>query len=153
ERASLERRIKELEAAKAEIEQQVKWLTAMLAQETESRKRAEQQANDSGQQRVDLEAELAKNKEAQATLQQELEALQKQLQAQETSWAEQVRLETRINESLAAKAALQQQLDRLRETLAEQSKRLETVQQEAAETGKQRSELEARLAESKQAQA
>ena len=99
EQARLEERIKELQAAKADVEQQVQKLTESFAHETKRREGAQQQAETIEQRRSELEAELAKNREAQAQLRQQLEQAQKQLEAvQQSSGTEQSKLAARVHE-------------------------------------------------------
>src|SRR5262249_28460048 len=134
--------------------QQVKRLTEALTEEAKLRKGAEQQAGELGLRHSDLEAELAKNKQAHAQLRQELEASQKHLHAhQESSRTEQTRLEGQAQELQAAKLEVERQVTRLMERLAAESWRREGAEQQAGELGLRRSALEAELANNKQAQA
>src|SRR5207253_1820066 len=105
---------------------------------------ADQPAGEIGQRRSELEAELAKDKPAQAML--GVEPSQKELPAQESP-----RLEA--HELQAAQAEVMQRVKRLTETLAEETKRREGAERQAGEIGQYRSKLEAELAENKQAQA
>src|SRR5207247_5575966 len=99
ERTRFEERLRELQAAKAEVERLVKDLTETLANEMNRRETAEQQAGEIGKQTSKLETELAENKQAQVKLRHELEKAQKQQQAQQqSSGAEQARTEARIKE-------------------------------------------------------
>src|SRR5262249_49085283 len=118
EQSGLETRIRELQAAKTEVEQQVARLTSALADGTRRRESGEQQANEIGKRRSELEAEVATGKQAQTELAQELQALQKQLQAQqEASRVEQARLEASGQDLQSAKFKVEQELQRLNESL------------------------------------
>jgi chromosome segregation ATPase len=154
EQTRLEARIRELQAAKAEVEQQVNRLTETLAEEARHREEAEQRASDIGLQRGELEAELAKNKQAQTQLLYAFEALQKQLhEHQENSRVEQARLDARTKELQAAKAEVEQEVRRLTERVAAETWRREGAEQQAGEIGLRCSELHAELARNNQAQA
>jgi len=66
-----------LQAAQAELEQQVKRMAETLAEETRRRQGAELQAGEIGKRRIELEAELANNQQVASTLRQELECIAK----------------------------------------------------------------------------
>jgi len=68
-----------LQEAQAALEKEVASLTDKLATEAKCREGAEQQASDIGQERRQLEAQLAANNQTQAQLRHELEQSQKQL--------------------------------------------------------------------------
>jgi chromosome segregation ATPase len=154
EQARLEARSQELQAAHADVLQQAQGLTETLAGETRRRESVERQTSEISQHRAELETALAENKQAQARLQHDLEVSQTQLQAQRaTSRSEQTRLEARANELEAAQADLWQQVKRLTETLGAETTRREDAERQTSEIGQRRSELEAELAQNKQAQA
>jgi len=73
-----EARVQRLQAAQAEVEQQLQGLSLNLSEETRRRERAEQQASEIDQRRNELEAHLEQ-------LRQELETSRNRLQAQEES--------------------------------------------------------------------
>src|SRR5258708_30853439 len=82
-----------------------KRLTETLAEETTHRKVAEQQAGEISQRRSELEAELAKNKQAEALLRQRVEALQKPLRAKpESIPSSPTRMKARTQEFQATQA-------------------------------------------------
>ena len=96
EQARLEGQIKELQAANAAMEQEVKRLTETLAEEAKRRETAELRAGDIGKERTKLDGELARIKQAQAELRRELEKTQEERRMQqESSGAGQTRLEDR----------------------------------------------------------
>jgi chromosome segregation ATPase len=142
-----------LQSAQSALEQQVTRLTEALAHETRRREGAEQQTVEIRQRRCELEADLTRDRQAQAQLRQELETSRNQLQAQQVSAAaEQTRLETRIRELQTTIAEVEQQARRLAQTLAEETTRREGAEQQAGQISQRRNELEAQLAESKQSQ-
>ena len=80
-------------------------------------------------------------------LRRELDAAQKQSQAQqESSEAEQSRLQARTQELQTAQAEVEQQVKRLTESLAQETKRRQSAEQQAVELGQLRSDLDAKLA-------
>src|SRR5436190_5901268 len=116
------------------------------------REEAEKQAGAIGGRRSELEAELAKSKQAHEQLRRELEEAGKRLQAQhEASTAERAALEARIEELGAVKVEAEKQLHGLTESLANEAKRREEAEKQAGALGGRRGELEAELAKSKQA--
>lgn len=141
-RAAIKRQVDEhaqcrgqLEAALAENEQ------------TEKALQREVEASESAKRWGELEAELAENKGAQAHLRQELEEAQKQLKAQwqPSSGDHRSTLEARTKELQAAHAEVEQQVQRAKEALAEETRRREGAEQQAAVIGQRRAELEGEL--------
>ena len=173
--SKLEARKQELQAAHTELEQQVKKLEEALAAETKRREairlraaehalcrgeleaalaeneftekalQREMIASDNARRRGELEAELAENKQAQAKLQQDLGEAQKQLRAQREQSPAKAKLEARAQELEAAQAAVEQEARRLTESLAEEKRRREGAENQAAEIGRRRGELEAEI--------
>src|SRR5262249_50296176 len=104
-----------------------------------------------GQGRSELEAELAKNKQAQASLRHQLEGVQKQLQELEKNYvAERSRLETRTRELQAARSEGGQEVESRSKELCQETKRRELVEKMAVDAIKRRRELEAELAKRQQ---
>jgi len=117
----------QLQATKAEVEQQVKGLAEKLAEETRRREGVEQQAGEIGQRRSDLEAELAR-------LRQELETSQTQLRArQESSVAEHKPDSTPGSTNCTGEGRGGAAGQRLTETLAQETRRREGAEQQAVE--------------------
>src|SRR5262249_40310208 len=146
DQSKLEARIAELQAAHTAVGQKVAALTEALARETRLREDAEHHANEIGKHRAELETELAQNKATQAELREQLETSQKQLQSQQqSSGAEQSKLEARIKELDAAQTALEQKVVSLTESLGEETKRKQGVEQQASDLAKHRTEMETQL--------
>src|SRR5205807_3223776 len=111
------------------------------------RESAERQAGEIGNCRNELEAQLKQ-------LRQELGTSQKQqLSQQQNSSEEQTRLETRIKELYGAKIEAELEVKRLTEALANETRRRESAESRADQTGQHRGDLESELAKYKQAQA
>ncbi len=147
EPSPLETRAQELQSAHAEVFGRVKRLTDSLAEESKRREAAEQQADEVGQSRRDLEAQLAQ-------LRRELEAAHRDLQVQQDrSRAEQAKLEANWKELQAAEGAVAIRVQRLTEKLAEESKRREAAEQQAVEVDQRREQLEVQLTENQQTEA
>ena len=97
--SQFEARIRGLQSAQAAMEQQVRQLTTALTAETARREGVVQEAREIGQRRSELEAELAKHKQAQAELRHELEESQNQFESQRQNYlAEHSKLEARTQE-------------------------------------------------------
>ena len=179
EKSRLEGRTEELLAEQSVLEQKLRNLNEALAFETkrrgaiekmavESFKRcrelegqlAKQQAGEktlqgqlehpeNAKRRGELEAELARNKEVQAKLCEQLRKAQKQLQAQAEN-GQPPRLDVQLPELQVAQAQVEQQISRLSEALAQETRRRESAEQQARETGQSRTELETQLAHTRQ---
>ncbi len=166
ELGNLAERTKELKAAQAElaalksqhaiVTQQVQSLSASLTTETGRRATAEQQAAELVARRAELEKELAQRSQTQAQLHAELAAKQQQLDAQvQTHNVELGNLTERTKELETAQAALAelksqhasvtQQMESLNASLAVESGRRATAEQQAAELLAQRTEAQTQL--------
>jgi chromosome segregation ATPase len=149
EQTRLETRTRELQSANIDIEAEVRRLTERLAAEMWRREGAEQQAEEIGLQRSELEVTA---KETQARLQCKLETAHQQLQAhQEKFGVEQTRFESRVQELQSAKFEVEREVDRLTGLLIEENKRRGGVEQEAAEYARRGRKLESELAETREA--
>ena len=85
------------------MEQEIATLTEALAQEIKRREGAEEEAGEFGKRRSELEAELAKHKEAQARLRRQLEEVQRSVQSLQENYTNgQSKLEERAKELQAA---------------------------------------------------
>jgi DNA-binding response OmpR family regulator len=167
EQSNIEARMKELEAAQAElaelksqhanVTQQVQSLNASLAAESGRRTTAEQQAAELVVRRAELEQELTRRSQTQAQLLAELAAKQPQLDAQvQAHNAELGNLSERTKELEAAQAELAalksqhasvtQQVESLSASLTAESGRRKSAEQQAAELLARRTELEQELA-------
>src|SRR5205085_571315 len=118
----LEGQVKELQTAKAEIEEQAKRLSADLVQENKRREGAELQISEISRSRTELEAQLS-------ALRQELEAAQRGLQSQqENSSAWQSSLEERIKQLEAEEGHAKEAAAWEKQAAAEETKRRENAE-------------------------
>src|SRR5262249_8867985 len=137
EQPGLTARATELQAAQADVLQQVKRLTESLTAETRRREGAEQQAGETDRQRKELESQLAEAKQVQADLRQDLERALKQLLAQQkSSGAEHAKLEARIKELETAQDVVEKKVAYLTNSLTEEIKRREGAEQQVGALGK-----------------
>src|SRR5207302_1488077 len=125
----LEALTEELQAAQAPADEKIKSLTEALAQETKRREAVERMAVDAFKRRRELEAQLAKNQEAEKALQREIEAPERAKQRG--------KLEAELAENRQAQA-------QLRHDLEESQKQAQGPQKSA---GAEPSALEARTQE------
>src|SRR5947207_10704491 len=111
-------------------------LEAQLARNQEAETALQREMENSGEvKRAELQTELLVKKEAQAKLQQELQESQKQVQVAAGAEALQ-----------AVETELEQKIKKLTDALGEESKRRERAEKQAGEHGARRRELEAKVA-------
>jgi DNA-binding response OmpR family regulator len=173
EQGNLTGRLKEFEASQnalaelknqhADVTAKVQTLSESLANESDRRTNAEKQAAELEARRAELEKELEQRSQAQEQLHKELAEQQTRLNTQvETHQGEVGNLSTRLKELEVAQASLAElknqhagvtaQVQTLTESLAAESNRRTSAEQQAAELETRRAELEKELEQRSQAQ-
>ena len=128
------------------VAQGVKRLTEALAAEIKRREGPERQATELGEQRSQLEGQLAQARLRREQSRQELQA------RAERSATEQTRLEARVAELQSARAEVEKRLQQLTETLTKETESRQDVERRAGQLTQERQQLEAALAENREAQ-
>jgi len=128
------------------VAQGVKRLTEALAAEIKRREGPERQATELGEQRSQLEGQLAQARLRREQSRQELQA------RAERSATEQTRLEARVAELQSARAEVEKRLQQLTETLTKETESRQDVEHRAGQLTQERQQLEAALAENREAQ-
>src|SRR5262245_7377140 len=129
------------------VNEKLKYLKEALAEETKRREAVEQQAAENARRRTELEAAIEENQRSQQMFRQMLESQQEALASEEGGHQGQVNVAGRRRALVEVGDFVADKLVRLKRALAEETKRRELVEQQAAENAERRTELEAALGE------